>query len=152
MAESNWLLVAVCALGIYGVGQVWLVQISSYPLWAFVGDHEFRAYHAAWWRSIWFVILGPSTLLVIGTLLMLWWRAPGVPLWETWAACALQAALLVGTAMWWGPLMARLETPTGGLAAERFRLLMSTHWVRVAIVTAYGALAIWMLIQSAWPA
>jgi hypothetical protein len=46
--------------------------------------------------------------------------------------------------------MARLEEPGGGLALERFRLLMATHWLRVAIVTAYGALTLWMIVQSAW--
>jgi hypothetical protein len=29
-------------------------------------------------------------------------------------------------------------------------LLMATHWLRVAIVTAYGALTLWMIAQSAW--
>jgi hypothetical protein len=46
--------------------------------------------------------------------------------------------------------MARLEDPGGGLAVERFGLLMRTHWLRVAIVTAYGALTLWMVAQSAW--
>jgi hypothetical protein len=49
MNESQWLLIGTCALSFYGVGQVWLVQLSSYPLWTYVGEREFRAYHAAWW-------------------------------------------------------------------------------------------------------
>ena len=46
--------------------------------------------------------------------------------------------------------MARLELPNGELAVERFHLLMRTHWLRVAIVTAYGALTPWMVARSAW--
>ncbi len=46
--------------------------------------------------------------------------------------------------------MARLEAPNGGLLHERHRLLMISHWLRVAIVTAYGLLVFWMLAQSAW--
>lgn len=114
MNESRWLLLAICALSAYGVGQVWLVQLSSYRLWAYVGEREFRAYHAAWWRSIWFVILAPSTLLFLGSVMMLWLRAPGVPVSAAWSGLALQIALLLGTAIWWGPLMARLEAPNGG--------------------------------------
>jgi hypothetical protein len=152
MNESHWLLLGTCALSLYAVGQVWLVQLSSYPLWTYVGEQEFRTYHAAWWHSIWGVVLAPAALLIIGAALMLWWRAPGVPAWATWLGGALQAALLLGTAIWWGPLMARLETPSGGLSLERYQLLMTTHWIRVGIVSAYGLLLLWMLAQSAWRA
>jgi hypothetical protein len=152
MNKSQWLLLGTCALSLYGMGQVWLVQLSSYRLWAYVGELEFRSYHQAWWQSIWGVILAPAVLVLIGALLMLWWRAPGVPAWATWLGAILQIALLLGTAAWWGPLMARLETATGGLSPERYRLLMTTHWIRVGIISAYGLLALWMLTQSAWRA
>ncbi len=148
MTEGKLLLTAICALAFYGMGQVWLVQLSSYPLWALVGDAEFRAYHAAWWRSIWLVILGPSALLALATPLLLWWPPPFVPAWEIWAAAALQAALVLGTAFWWAPLMANLETSAGGLATDRYELLMATHWVRVALVSAYAALTFWMLLKT----
>lgn len=151
MTGSQGLLLATCALAIYGVGNVWPVQVSSYPLWAHVGAREFEAYHHAWWRSIWGVIIAPAVLVVVGAVLMLVWPAPGVPSWAPWVGVALQAALVLGTALWWGPLMARLGPPTEGAGRARFRLLLATHWLRVAIVTAYGALTLWMVAQSAWP-
>jgi len=150
MRESEWLLLGTCALSLYGMGQVWLVQLSSYRLWSYVGDREFRAYHLAWWHSIWGVILAPAAMLVFGSVLMLWWRAPGVPAWATWLGLSLQAALFLGTATWWGPLMARVEAPNGGLVPERYQLLMRTHWLRVGIISTYSVLALWMLAQSAW--
>ena len=64
--------------------------------------------------------------------------------------CRPQIALVLGTALWWGPLMARLSTAEGGLAEAVFRLMIRTHWIRVGIVTVYGALAVWMLSQNAW--
>lgn len=151
----NWnkcLLLSTCALALFGVGQIWLVQLSSYRLWPYVGEREFAAYHLAWWRSIWGVVLAPAALLIVGALLMLWWRPAEVPAWAAWLGVTLQAALVAGTALWWGPLMARLETSSGGLSLERYELLMRTHWLRVAIVTAYGLLALWMLAKSAWKA
>jgi hypothetical protein len=48
--------------------------------------------------------------------------------------------------------MARLEAPDGGMLRDRYQLLLISHWLRVAIVTAYALLALWMLAQSAWPA
>lgn len=152
MNESQWLLMGTCALSFYGVGQVWLVQLSSYPLWTYVGEREFGAYHAAWWRSIWGVILAPAAALTMGSVLMLWWRAPGIPAWAAWLGVSLQIALLLGTAIWWAPLMARLEAPNGGLLRERYRTLMISHWLRVGIVTAYALLLLWMLAQSVWHA
>jgi hypothetical protein len=152
MNKSQWLLMGLSALSFYGVGQVWLVQLSSYPLWAYVGEREFRNYHRAWWRGIWGVILAPAALLIVGSAVMLWWRAPGVPAWATWSGFALQIALLLGTAIWWGPLMARLEGPNGALLPERYQLLLISHWLRVGIVTAYALLVFWMLAQSGWRA
>ncbi len=150
MNPSQCLLLATCALSLYSVGNIWPVQVSSYRLWTHVGPREFRAYHLAWWHSIWGVILAPAVLVFVGALLMLWWPASGVPRWAPSLGFALQAALVVGTALWWGPLMARLEDASGALAVERFRLLMATHWLRVMIVTAYGVLTLWMLAESAW--
>jgi hypothetical protein len=150
MNRAHWVLLVTCALSLYGAGNIWPVQVSSYRLWTYVGAREFRAYHLAWWHSIWGVILAPAGLVFVGALLMLKWRAPGVPAWAPWVGFALQVALVLGTALWWGPLMARLEQPSGGLALDRFRLLMSTHWLRVAIVTCYAALTLWMVAKSAW--
>ena len=90
----------------------------------------------------------PAALLTLATALMLLSPAPGVPPWATWAGCVLQAALVVGTAVWWAPLMARLETPGGGLDPRRYKLMVATHWARVAVVSAYGVLVLWMLAQS----
>jgi hypothetical protein len=149
MTKSHWLLIATCGLSLYGVGQVWLVQLSSYGLWTYVGKHEFRAYHTAWWHSIWGVVLAPAALVFLSSVMMLWLHLPTTPWWATWLGLALQIALLLGTAAWWGPLMARLEAPDGGLSLDRYHLLMTTHWLRVAIVTAYGLLILWMLARSA---
>ena len=147
MSDSEWLLIGTCALGLYGAGTgLARAAFEAIGSWTYVGANEFRAYHAAWWRSIWGVVLAPAAALIVGSALMVWRRAPGVPEWAPWLGFVLQAALLVGTAAWWGPLMARLEAPDGGLRLERYRLLMTTHWLRVAIVTAYAALAL-----SCWP-
>ena len=149
MIHGSWVLFVTAVLSVYGVGQVWLVQLSSYRLWAFVGAREFHVYHAAWWRSIWGVVLAPAALVSVGAALMAWRPTPGIPGWAIWLGLALQGALVLGTALWWGPLMARLEAPDGGLMLERYRLLMRTHWLRVALVTAYAGVALWMLAANA---
>ncbi len=148
MGKSQLLLLATAALSLYAVGNVWPVQLSAYPLWRCVGRREFHRYHDVWWHSIWGVIIGPAVLLFCASILMLWWRPEGVPGWSVWAGFGLELALVLGTAVWWGPLMARLEDDIGGLAADRYRLLLRTHWARVAIVSGHGALMLWMLAKA----
>jgi len=146
------LLIASFALAMIAAGQVWLVQLSSYRLWAFVGRGEWRAYHEAWWHSIWFVVIAPALILFLLSILMLAWRPAGVPAWTVWAGFALQVALIAGTVLWWAPLMANLLAEDGSLPAKRYRLLLSTHWLRVAVVSAYAALSLYMVEASfrAW--
>lgn len=81
---------------------------------------------------------------------MLFWRPPGVPSWALWLGFGLQIVLYGLTAVLWGPLMARLSTADGGLVLPLYRKLMVNHWLRVAIVTAYGILLFWMVTSSAF--
>lgn len=148
MTKSQWLLLVTAALSFYGVGNIWLVQLSSYRLWPYVGQREFHTYHVAWWRSIWGVIFIPAGLVFLGSALMLWLRPPDVPGWAVWSSFGLQVLLYLLTAVWWGPLMARLSSPDAGLALPLYHKLMLNHWLRVAIVTVYGILAFWMVAQS----
>jgi hypothetical protein len=151
MARNQWVLILTAALSFYGLGQIWLVQLSSYRLWAYVGASEFEAYHLVWWRSIWGVVLGPAALVFVGSIAMIWMRPDGVPSQAVWLGLALQVLLLLGTAFWWGPLMARLSEPGSGLILPLYHKLMLTHWLRVGIVTAYSILLFWMLARSLGP-
>jgi hypothetical protein len=148
VSRNQWVLIMTVFLSVYGVGQIWLVQLSSYKLWAYVGAGEFQAYHWAWWRSIWFVVMGPTVLVFLGSVLMLWMRPVGVPSRAIWLGFALEGLICLGTVIWWGPLMARLANPETGLILPLYRELMLTRWIRVALVTSYGLLAFWMLLKS----
>ena len=150
MDRNRWLLLVNFALAFYNVGTVWLVQLSCYPLWAVVGRGEFEAYHQAWWHSIWGVILGPGFFGFLGAWAMLWWLPARVSARAAWLGIGLQVAAYLLTAVWWGPLMARLVEvvdPTG-TPTPLFRLLLTTHWLRVALFTAYGLLMFWMVRVS----
>lgn len=148
ISSSQWLLLAVAFLSVYGVGQVWLVQVSSYYLWRYVGARELPAYHTAWWRSIWFVVLAPSIGAFVASILMLWMKPAEIPQSAVSAGAVLEGLLVIGTAIWWGPLMARLVSPSGSLIRPLYRRLMITHWIRVGLVTGYGLLVFWMLLKT----
>jgi hypothetical protein len=146
MNANRWLLLVNLAVGFYNVGLIWLTQVVCYPLWGHVGKAEFSQYHLAWWHGIWGVCFVPAGLAVLGAMAMLWLRPPGVPASAVRLGLALQAATWVLTALWWAPLQMRIEE--GGFSVPVFRLLLETHWGRVALVTAYGFLLFWMAARA----
>jgi hypothetical protein len=67
-----------------------------------------------------------------------------------WLGIALHVTTYFLTAIWWAPMMARLVevVDPSGTPTRRFSLLLATHWLRVALVTAYGLLMFWMVRVS----
>jgi len=148
ITRGRWLLIITSGLGLYAVGNVWLVQLVCYRLWPAVGRSEAFRYHLAWWRSIWGVLFVPAGLVFLGALALIWLRPAGVDGREAWLGLALQITVYASTAAWWAPLMARLVKPDGEMLLHDYQLLMSTHWVRLALITAYGITSFHMLIRS----
>lgn len=149
LARGQWLLLVTSALGLFGVGNVWLVQLVCYRLWPYVGQREAFNYHIAWWHSIWGVLFGPSAILVVGAVALLWMRPSNLGIRPVRLGLALLVLTSIGTAAWWAPLMARLVTPDGAMLFRDYQLLMSTHWIRVTLISAYGIAYFYMLIKSA---
>ena len=148
VTRGRWLLVVTSGLGLYAVGNVWLVQLVCYRLWPSVGRNEAFRYHLAWWHSIWGVLFVPAGVVFLGTLALLWLRPSGVHRRLVWLGIILQIIIYASTAAWWAPLMARLVKPNGEMLLHDYQLLMSTHWVRLALITAYGITSFYVLIKS----
>lgn len=149
IVRGQWLLLITSALGLYAVGNVWLVQLVCYRLWPQVGPGEAFSYHLAWWHSIWGVLFGPSTIVVLGAMALLWIRTSDRDRRLVWLGFSLLVFTSVGTAAWWAPLMARLVAPNGAMLLGDYHLLMITHWIRLALITATGITYFYMLIRSA---
>ncbi len=153
------LLLLNVALAFIGIGQIWLVQLSSYPLWQHVGPKEFHNYHIVWWHSIWMPIFIPAGTAIITTIALFWVRLPKVSRSLIWMACIILFVTYSLTYLWWAPLMALIgATPeeVNGVShwapyiinfgwknetqQQLYRLLIRSHWIRVALITAYGIL------------
>ena len=147
-ARKRGLLFVTSALGMYAVGNIWFVQLVSYALWPNVGKQEAYAYHIAWWHSIWGVLFIPAGVVLLGSIAMLRVRPAGVSRHTSRVGFGLQLFVYLITAAWFGPLMARLASPDGGLSMSLYHLLMTTHWVRFTLFTAYGILCVYMLAKS----
>jgi hypothetical protein len=148
ITRSRRLLFATSALGLYAVGNIWFVQLVSYRLWPYVRKQEAYAYHIAWWHSIWGVLFIPAGVVLLSSLAMLWIRPDGVSRRTGRLGFALQLVIYIVTGAWFAPLMARLATQDAGLSLPLYHLLMTTHWVRLTLFTAYGVVCCYMLVKS----
>ena len=147
--RGRQLLFVTSALGLYAVGNIWFVHLVCYGLWPYVGKQEAYAYHIAWWHSIWGVLFVPAGIVLLGSIAMMRIRPNGVPRSTAWIGLDLQLLVYVITGAWFGPLMARLATPEAGLSLPLYHLLMTTHWARLGLFTAYGLLCCYMLGKGA---
>lgn len=139
------ILIVNLAASSYNVGTVWMAQLN-YNLWAYVGVNEFGVYKDEWWSRIQPVIFPLAGVSTICSLAMLRWRPAGVPAWALWLGVALQAGWIGGTLVWWAPLMVRMKQVSGDYKSD-YDQLLTTHWIRVSIITAYAILVFATLVM-----
>src|SRR4028118_2381783 len=100
MDLAHWLLLLWTGIIFYVLGEIWVVQIVVYPLFAKVGEAEYVAYHKFYSSRIPLPVILPgfaSFLLPIG---LVFFGPESVPLWMYLAnvVCAL-VGLLVTVAL-----------------------------------------------------
>ena len=148
MTRAEWVLVLTLAASFYNVGTIWMVQMG-YRLWPYLAPSDFGAYHRAWWSQIKPVVFPVAGLALFGSIAMIWLRPDGV----TWAPLWLNIALQIGTgcltAAFWGRWQAQTHYARrmDGSLDPMYVRIMSTHWLRAALITANGLLVFWMTIE-----
>jgi hypothetical protein len=137
----NAVVLGTLAVAMFNVGVIWLTQRVVYPVWALVGAREWRAYHEAHKRRLLGTVFVPHGMGIVGSALLVAWPPDRVAAWMVWLAVALPLTMAVATAAYWAPLQLRLLT---GLDRSLLRRLLATHWIRVALISAHGALMWWI--------
>ena len=137
----EYLLLAHVAATLYMVGLIWFVQIVHYPLFSRVGEEGFSRYSDAHSRLTSYVV-GPPMLLEAGTsLVLVFLRPDGVPLYLPLAGLALVGVVWLSTALLQVPRHTALGS---GFDASAWRGLVGTNWIRTAAWSARGLLVLWM--------
>ena len=154
-AVVRWLVLVTLATCSYNVGTIWMTHLS-WRLWRHVGPAEFPAYHRAWWfgwRGIQPIIFPVAAVAALGTLAQLRWRPPRVPRPALWLAVSLQVLTYASTAAWWGRWQGQLTTVRcdDGSLNPFYEHILRTHWLRVALITASGALQVWIAGRARVP-
>ncbi len=137
-----WTLLFTLAFTLYMTGIIWSMQVLEYPLFAKVGHDEFLSYHAAHNRTLPFLVILPSVLVLVSAVLLLWIRPSSIPLWSVVLVIGLNVAVLISTAVGQAPLHAKLDRE--GFSAEVISTLVRSNWIRTALWTINALLLLGM--------
>lgn len=155
MRKSLPLMVLNVGVSWYNVAVIWLMQTLIYPLWAYLPTADFGAIQGRhfWWL---FALVFPQAVLAT----VLSWRLVRVrpshiSLWMLRLGIAIQLALWLLTAAFWGRWQAQIALPgaettslLGPADYGLYELLVNTHWLRVGLITTYALLASWIVVRG----
>lgn len=96
METTKLLLLSWTALTFWVLGQIWLVQVVVYPLFARVGEAEYVGYHRFYSRRIPMPVIVPGFASFLAPIALAYY-GPAVPTWMTVANVATGIAGLLVT-------------------------------------------------------
>lgn len=146
MSKEFFLLVNV-ALAFYNVGTIWAHEIDIFRSWKLLDSKSFHAVQAAHWKKLPYWVFVPVGLSFIGTIALFWYHPDKIPNWEIWVAFSCQLLSHLLTAFFWGPWQAKLSKDGSGNASPWLIKILKTHWIRTALINAYGLLLLYMAGQ-----
>lgn len=142
MELSDFLLLLWAALVFWVLGQIWLVQIVVYPLFAQVGEADYVRYHSFYSRRIPLPVILPgfaSFLLPVALAFF----GPGVPAWMSAANVACGLIGLLVTVLLEIPRHGRLVK--GSKNDATIAELIRYNWPRTLSISAQAIVTFLML-------
>ena len=141
-----WLLVFHAVSTLMMAGLIWFVQIVHYPLFAMVGDADFRAYELSHQRRT-AILVGPLMLAEAASTvaLLVTVNVPGM-WWMLIVGVVLLAAAWISTWFVQVPCHRKLEQ---GLDSRVVSSMVVSNWIRTAAWSVRGGLAVWLLVLGA---
>lgn len=141
MELSLYLLLAWAVLSFWELGQIWLVQIVTYPLFAKVGVADYAAYHQFYGKRIPLVVIIPG---FAGFLLPipLAFFGPAVPVWMTAANVIMGIIGLIVTVGLEIPRHNKLENGKNEVIIAE---LIRYNWPRTLSISAQSIVTMLML-------
>ena len=136
---------ACLASTLFMTGLIWFVQVVHYPLFSRVEPSAFNRYHADHTRLTTWVVLGPMTVELLTSVLMLYYRPPGTTSALVWAGLAAAILTWASTAVVQVPLHGRLSI---GFDAFTQRSLVLSNSARVAAWTVHSGLLLVMQARA----
>ncbi len=139
------------ALAFYNVGTIWAHEVDIFRSWKLLGPDAFHRVQTAHWHKLPYWILLPVALALSGSIGLVWYRPDPSPSWAVWWALGCQLASHALTALLWGPWQAKLSQDPLGPASPYLAKILSTHWIRTLLISAYGFILLAWAIQCLEP-
>ena len=151
----RYLVLINLAVAFYNVAVIWLMQLDIFPTWRFIPTSEFgRVQGQHFWR-LFLVVFPKAGLAIVLAFLLYRLRPPGLPSQALKLGVVIQISLWLLTALLWGRWQGQIALPgsepvpvLGPANYALYQKMLSTHWVRVALITAYGALSFWLAVRT----
>lgn len=148
--NPNAFLLLNLALSFYLIGTIWAHEVDIFRSWRLIDRKDFPAVQRVHWHKLPYWIFAPLGLALAGSLALIWYHPAGSPGWAIWGNLAFQLASHVLTAIYWGPWQAKLSKDERGPVSAYLKKILSTHWIRTALINAYGfVLLFWALRVAA---
>jgi len=147
MMSKEIFLVINLALAFYNIGTIWAHEIDIFRTWELLDQKSFHIVQGAHWRKLPYWIFIPVGLSFIGSIMLFWYHPLKIPMWEIWIAFGFQLLSHVLTAVFWGQWQAKLSKDELGSASPYLGKILKTHWIRTALINAYGLMLLYMCIQ-----
>lgn len=142
MDTSHFFLLLWTGLIFWVLGQIWLVQIVIYPLFARVGGADYVAYHRFYSRHISLPVILPGFAAFLTPIPLALW-GPQVPGWMSTANIAGGVIGLLVTVLLEIPRHARLEKH--GKDPKVIAELIRFNWPRTLSITLQAVSTLLML-------
>lgn len=141
-ALRQLILLASVASALYLTGVIWTVQIAHYPLMDRVGPAAWKNYHAGHTYLLSWVVMVPMIVELGAAGLLVLAPPPGIPRAFALAGFALAALTWAATFFVSVPLHNRLAA---GWDPAAHRALVATNWLRTALWSGHGLIAVEMV-------
>lgn len=136
------------ALAFYNAGTIWAHEIDIFRTWKFIDEKTFHIVQKAHWGKLPYWVFIPVGISFIGSAILFWYHPDKISIIEIWIAFASQFLSHLLTGIFWGPWQAKLSKDELGGASPYLKKILKTHWIRTALINAYGLMLLYMTIQT----
>jgi hypothetical protein len=136
------------ALAFYNVGTIWAIEVDIFRSWKPLDPETFKIVQSIHWRKLPYWIFIPVAISFTGSIILFWYHPAKISVWEIGIAFMFQFISHLLTSFLWGPWQSKLSKDEAGGASLFLVKILKTHWVRTALITAYGFMILYLTIKS----
>lgn len=160
-AIRRWyaLVLANLALSCYNVAIIWTMQLDVFSSWRYIPSNLFGQVQGQHFLKLFIIVFPQALLTTILAGLLLKQRPKAIARWPLRLAFVLQLLLWLLTAIFWGRWQGQIATLPPGASAPMlgpanhrlYQTLLTTHWLRVGMITLYALIAAWLARRTFLP-